>query len=522
MLAYIVRRTALLVSVFFALTYAVFFLTTQQGVVDLHHLTLTTLLPIDYLLWMTQVLHGNFGYSIYAGSGVADAIKTTAQVSLMLVIPAFILQEAISIGLGLLAGSRYKSIFDRLFTGVTFVLASIPQFWLALLAIIYISVQLNLLPFGGLTSQTDLVYGTPQFAAYFHAHTLAMIGDIAKHLTLPVILLAVIGSAADGQFVRLSIVEVLSQEYIRAARARGLSRRLVLWKHALRNAVLPLITNIGLQLPNMIFAAAIIEFIFNLPGLGQLFIRSTIFQVGREVHGLSPTPPHDYAVISAYFLVLGAVAIAATLVTDVAYALADPRVRLGGNTPAIAPTPMASGRRLFTIGKLSITTGTVGVAALVAVVGTFGVLSVRSLLAPRPTVTGTWVGPDLSAFQPPDTVFVLLTVTEQQHGLLSQGTVTGTMLLCAQNYTGQIGTNSYVVTGYTDTSTAYLTASASGETFYIQGNYVVDNNQLILVGVDSFSANATAFTNAGTTNVEIDLRRGTHGDFDRSCATVKH
>lgn len=325
MLTLLLRRLLISIATWAVLAYLVWHVTTPAGLATLRHPGLGTLWSPDFADWLRRALHGDLGYSLRLRAPVLAAMRARAPVTLMLVVPAFVLQEALALVLGVVAAARHRALFDRLASQAVAVGAALPVFWTALVAVIVFGVQLHWVPFGGLIDlhRTGTIYGTPEFWAYFRAHPLAETADIAAHLSLPVLVLVVAGAAQDTALVRVSMLEALGQEYIRAARARGLRQRTVVWGHALRNALLPLTTSLGTQLPALVFTAAIAEFIFSLPGLGNLFI-SAAYIVPNSHDQLLPA---DLDVISGYFLVLGTLAIVVSALTDVAYALVDPRIR---------------------------------------------------------------------------------------------------------------------------------------------------------------------------------------------------
>ncbi|MBA3826483.1 MAG: ABC transporter permease, partial [Ktedonobacterales bacterium] len=176
-------------------------------------------------------------------------------------------------------------------------------------------VTLGWFPFPGMVDVGRIGddFGTNVYWAYFHAHTIEAIIDIARHLTMPALVLAAVGIAGDSRFMRGQLLEVLNQDYIRTARAKGLSPRVVTWKHALRNAIIPIVTNIGLTIPGLIGGAVVTERIFGWPGMGRLFI---------EAAGA-----FDYAVVIGIITIVAFLTLLFNLLTDLSYALVDPRIR---------------------------------------------------------------------------------------------------------------------------------------------------------------------------------------------------
>ncbi len=197
---------------------------------------------------------------------------------------------------------------------LTYTTAAFPSFWIGLIGIIVFGVELHWFPFNGMVNVnvTGYQFNTPGYWVYFHANTVAAILDIAGHMILPVTILAIVGMAADARFSRSQMLEVLGQDYVRTAKSKGLSQRAIVWKHAFRNAMLPLITNIGLQIPFLLGGAIVTEQIFSWPGLGYLYVTSA--------------QSYDYPVIIAYLVILGGMVLLFNIITDLAYALIDPRI----------------------------------------------------------------------------------------------------------------------------------------------------------------------------------------------------
>ena len=215
---------------------------------------------------------------------------------------SLLLTLLISIPIGIVSAVRRGSLLDRALTVLVFLGFAMPSFWLAMLLMLYFGIDLGWLPLSGLTSLD-----------YAQLSPLGKALDIARHLTLP-ILVGLVGSiAGTSRFLRSSMLEVLRQDYITTARAKGLPARLVIGRHALRNALLPVITMLGLSVPGLIGGSVIIETIFALPGLGQLFYTAVMAR--------------DYPLIMGN-LVLGAVlTLLGNMLADAGYGLADPRIR---------------------------------------------------------------------------------------------------------------------------------------------------------------------------------------------------
>ena len=261
------------------------------------------------------LLHGDLGFSISSGYSVGDRIATAALPTFILAAVSLVIWLTLAVLIGVFAAVKRYSIFDQAATIFAYVGFAMPTFWLGLMLIFFFSGPgLNILPAGGMTeTRTSPAFGSPDYWVYFGGHPLAAIVDLAKHLLLPVITLVVVNIAGDSRFVRASMLEALGQDYVRTAKAKGLPNRAVTFKHALRNALLPVITNIGLEIPFLFTGAIVTESIFSWPGMGLLFITSTT--------------QADYPVLMGILLISALVVVAGNLLADIAYAFVDPRIK---------------------------------------------------------------------------------------------------------------------------------------------------------------------------------------------------
>jgi peptide/nickel transport system permease protein len=257
-------------------------------------------LPERFAKWVGRVARLDLGESFVDRRPVSERIREALPATLVLNGLALFLTLAIAIPMGVAAGGRPEGTFDRTSAVVLFALYSMPVFWAALLLQTLLSVKLGWLPLYGVASDPS-------------PGGLAGVGDRFAHLALPVTCLTYGSLAFLARLVRAGVVEAKSQDYVTAALARGLSRRAALWRHAFRNALLPLITLLGLLLPGLLSGSVIVERIFAWPGLGRLYFDSILSR--------------DYPVVLGLSLVGAVVTLMATLAADVAYALADPRVR---------------------------------------------------------------------------------------------------------------------------------------------------------------------------------------------------
>lgn len=269
-------------------------------------------LIVQYMNQVSLYLHGNFGTSNF-GQSVSSEILSKLPATILLMSTAYLLQLAIAIPLGIYSALRQYSFFDTIFTVGSYVGLSLPAFWLGLILIFVFAVHWTWLPPGRVEDVTLPVFWSEAWFQALASNPALILGDLARHLILPVITLCVVGIAVDSRFMRSSMLDVLHQEYIRTARAKGVTRRGVVFKHAFRNAVLPILTNIGLYLPALVGGAVVVETIFSWGGIGYLFIQSV--------------QASDYPTIQA-LLMMGAIAVLlSNLLTDLAYAWVDPRIQ---------------------------------------------------------------------------------------------------------------------------------------------------------------------------------------------------
>jgi peptide/nickel transport system permease protein len=314
MLAYTIRRILLAIPIFFGVSLLVWaivttnpdggplstFLSKHQGTIYTqaqidafkHSIGLDRSLPEQYLIWVRNLLQGNLGNSFVTHVSVGESIQERIAPTLLLVGTSYLLQLFIAIPLGIYSAVRRGTMIEQFITVVTYVAFSLPTFWVGLVALSIFSVELGWFPVLGIVDlrTTGASFGTPEYWIYFHAHTLTAILDIAHHIILPAFILALVSIAGDSRFMRAQMLEVLDQDYVRTARAKGLSNRSVLFKHALRNAMLPEITNIGLSIPGLLAGAIVTEQIFSWPGMGRLYVQAA--------------QNYDYPVIVAYVMIL--------------------------------------------------------------------------------------------------------------------------------------------------------------------------------------------------------------------------
>ncbi|MEI7904586.1 MAG: ABC transporter permease [Candidatus Firestonebacteria bacterium] len=259
-------------------------------------------LTVQYGKWLSRLARLDFGESFNDNRPVMQKISERMPATLMLNILSFLFIFAVAIPLGVVSAVRQDSGYDKAFTAVTFVGYSFPSFWLALLLMLVFGVWLQVLPISGMVS-----------ANYESMPLLLQIYDRILHLILPVFVSAFAGLASISRYMRSSMLEVIRQDYIRTARAKGLPEREVIYKHALRNALLPVITIIGLAIPGLIGGGFIFETIFSWPGMGRL--------------GWEAATSFDYPVIMGVVSIGALLTLAGNIIADIAYAFADPRIR---------------------------------------------------------------------------------------------------------------------------------------------------------------------------------------------------
>ncbi|WP_136605857.1 ABC transporter permease [Paenibacillus dokdonensis] len=255
-----------------------------------------------YGIWMKNAIHGDLGYSLAQQKPVLTLFNEYIWNSFLLAIVSTFLTWLIAVIVGVVSAYKQYSWFDTLMTILIFAAMSLPSFFIGLFLIKILAVDLKWLPPGGmLTTGTNAVG-----MAYFK--------EVIHHMTLPVIVMTLLGVGSLSRYFRSSMIDVIKQDYIRTARAKGLKESKVLFRHALRNALLPAITLVGFELPALFGGSIIIEKIFNWPGIGQLYMQS---------FGL-----RDYPLLMGFTMLLAILTVIGTLISDVLYQIADPRVRL--------------------------------------------------------------------------------------------------------------------------------------------------------------------------------------------------
>lgn len=264
-----------------------------------HDLGLDQPVPVRYVAWLSQVARGNLGYRAKNFEPVSHAIGTHLGPTLELMGSGILIGVLMGVLLGVASAVYRYTVFDFVLTVLAFLGLSLPAYLAGLLGLFVFSLQLGWFPSGGTT--------TPGGSGG--------IADGLWHLVLPATLLSILQVATVMRYTRASMLEVIGQDYVRTAKAKGAGRTRVVLHHALRNALIPVVTIVGANIPQLVGGAVFLESIFGWPGMGSLF--------------LDGVASRDYSLIMGMTLVLAVVVLLANLVTDLAYALIDPRIRYG-------------------------------------------------------------------------------------------------------------------------------------------------------------------------------------------------
>lgn len=253
---------------------------------------------VQFGIWFGNLLQGNLGTSYTYNQPVLQVILQALPHTLELVVSSIIVAHLLSIILGAFQGYYRGTWFDHALTTITFFFYSMPTFWLGILMVLFFAIDLGWFPANGISSATALHPG---------------LGSLVDHLVLPATTLILVTVAGWMRYMRSSMVDAMVQDYIRTARAKGLSELRVVFKHALRNSLLPLITLLGLSLPSLFAGALVLEEIFNFPGMGLLFWTAAY--------------QRDYPILLGITVIVGVLTIIGNLLADVLYSLVDPRIQ---------------------------------------------------------------------------------------------------------------------------------------------------------------------------------------------------
>lgn len=252
----------------------------------------------QYVIWLGNILHGNLGYSYVYNTSVTHLIWQALPHTVIIVVVAILAAHLFAVFLGALQAYFENTLFDRIATVVNYFLYSMPTFWLAVLLVIGFSIGLKWFPSGQIVNENA---NNPGFLDYAH------------HAVLPIVTLFLVSVAAWARYMRSSTREALLQDYIRTARMKGAKEFRVVFVHALRNSILPLITLFGLSLPVLLGGALFVEEVFNYPGMGLLY--------------WDAINDRDYPIIMGIVLFLGVITVLGNLLADILYGIVDPRIQ---------------------------------------------------------------------------------------------------------------------------------------------------------------------------------------------------
>ena len=315
MTKYVIKRLLIAIPTFFGITILVYFLSSlapgsplemlqgpriSQAAVEARAIQLGLDKPfyVQYFVWLGQLLHGNMGYSIDSYQPVAGMIASHLGPTLLLMGVSLLVSLLIAIPAGIYSAIHQYSKGDYAVVTFSFFGSSIPSFFLSLLLVYLFTVKLGILPSGGLTT-----LGTSGGAA-----------DVAVHMIMPVLVLAVSMAGTNIRYIRSAVLEILQQDYLRTARAKGVSQVKSIFKHALRNAILPVVTYLGPLTAQLMTGSFIIEKIFVIPGLGSEFVGAITSR--------------DYPLIMGTTIFLAMFIITLNVIVDILYAVIDPRIKL--------------------------------------------------------------------------------------------------------------------------------------------------------------------------------------------------
>lgn len=255
-----------------------------------------------YLIWLGNTLHGNLGYSMQYNEPVTHVMNTYMWNSFLVAVITLVLSWTLAVIIGVYSATHQYSLFDRIVTVLVFVSLSFPSFFIGLMMIKIFAVDLKILPTGGM-------FNTGSESTGF-----ARILEVAHHLIMPVGILTFLSTGSLTRYFRSGMIDVLRADFIRTARARGIKEHAIVFRHALRNALLPMITMLAFELPGLFSGAIITEQVFNWPGIGHVQLDSVTAR--------------DYQLMMTITLFLAALTIIGNFLADIGYKLADPRIRL--------------------------------------------------------------------------------------------------------------------------------------------------------------------------------------------------
>ena len=319
MRTYIIKRLLIMIPVFIAITMIIFALVNltpgdpymamldttniseEQLEVLLNSIGYYDPLPVKYIKWVGRLLQGNLGHSTWYQEPVASVLGRRLLNTLLLSVSSLVLSVIIAVPLGVISATKKNSIFDYLATIVALMGISIPAFFFALGMIKIFGIDLQIMPMSGMQT-------VPNYAGF------RQVLDVLWHMVMPVVVLAFLHTASLMRYTRSSMLDVMQQDYIRTARAKGLGERVVIYRHALRNTMIQIVTMVTLSMGNLFSGAVLVETVFTWPGAGSLMYQAISYR--------------DYNLITAAALVISIAVLLSNLLADVLYALVDPRIKL--------------------------------------------------------------------------------------------------------------------------------------------------------------------------------------------------
>jgi peptide/nickel transport system permease protein len=328
---YVVRRLLIAVPILLGITAIVFLMlhtaggdpavimlgprASDESLAELRHeLKLDRSLPVQYVDFLGKAVRGDFGDSYRSRQPVADEVFNRFPATIELAVAAMLIGTVIGIAAGVVSATRRNSIIDLGSTLGSLIGVSVPTFWLGIIMIVIFGVELKWLPISG---RVDSRIGADPSVRFVVLSSLVhgdwpILKDALKHLILPAFTLAAWPAAIIARMTRTSLIEALNQDYIRTARAKGLTERAVIWRHAVRNALLPVVTVAGLEFGGLLAGAVVTEQVFSWPGIGKLTIDSITNR--------------DYQIVQGVVILIGVIFIVINLLVDLLYAWLDPRI----------------------------------------------------------------------------------------------------------------------------------------------------------------------------------------------------
>lgn len=316
---YIIRRVLQIIPVFIGVVFILFFLLEKAPGTPVSHMMDPNMTPDQkeellqkmgmdtpwyerFINWFAEGIQGNFGYSIKHKKPVTEVIGDYAGATMLLSFTSLLFAIIIGIPIGIISATKQYSIRDNVFTVLSLVGLSLPAFFFGLLLLKWFAVDNQIFPLFGLRTAT-----------LTNANVFVRIGDVAKHLFLPSIMLGLSQASSFMRYTRSSMLEVVKQDYVRTARAKGLKEKVVIYRHALRNGIIPIITLLAFSIPGLLSGAVMTETVFSYPGLGKI--------------GVDASMTRNYPLILGVNAMLAMLTLISTLVADILYAVADPRIR---------------------------------------------------------------------------------------------------------------------------------------------------------------------------------------------------